>query len=216
MGGPLSPLLANIYVEYVENLAINTYFLKPNFWGRYMDDILVIWNYWESQIEGFLEHLNNLGGELVFTIENETENKLPFLDIWIHRKYIKLVFSIYRKPTNNDRYLSFASNHPIQVKKGVVISLVDRVLKLASPEYMSSELIFIKDILVGNGYPKSRISQIIEKRKKKLLEPIILEENGSNQNTNYITLPYIPRLSQKLRRELKKHNIKQLLNQDKI
>ena len=38
-----------------------------------MDDILAIWNYGESQIEGFLEHLNNLGGELIFTIEKETE-----------------------------------------------------------------------------------------------------------------------------------------------
>ena len=34
MGGPLSPLLANIYVEYVETLAIETHFLKPKFWGR--------------------------------------------------------------------------------------------------------------------------------------------------------------------------------------
>ena len=57
-----------------------------------MDDVLVIWNYGESQIESFLEHLNNLGGELVFTIENETNNKLPFLDIWIHRKNNELIF----------------------------------------------------------------------------------------------------------------------------
>jgi len=31
---------------------------------------------------------------------------------------------------------------------------------------MSSELIFIKDIQVGNGYPENMISQIIEKGKK--------------------------------------------------
>ena len=77
------------------------------------------------------------------------------------------MFSIYRRPTNNNRYLSFGSNHPIQVKRGVVISLIDRSLKLASPEYMSSELIFSKDILVGNGYPENMISHIIEKTKKK-------------------------------------------------
>jgi len=46
-----------------------------------MDDVLVIWNRWESKIDGFLEHLNNLGGKLVFTIEKETEKKLPFQDI---------------------------------------------------------------------------------------------------------------------------------------
>ena len=48
----------------------------------------------------------------------------------------------------------------------------------------------------------------MKKGKKKLLEPVKLEENESNQKPNYITLPYIPRLSQKLRKELKKHNIK--------
>jgi hypothetical protein len=47
----------------------------------------------------------------------------------------------------------------------VVISLVHRVLNLASPEYMSSELIFIKDILMGNGYPKKMIFKIIKKEK---------------------------------------------------
>ena len=92
-----------------------------------MDGDRVIWNYGKSQIVGFLEHLNNLAGELVFTTEKETENKLPFLDIWIHRNNLGLAVSIYRKPTYNSLYLSLASSHPIQVKRGVVISLVDSV-----------------------------------------------------------------------------------------
>jgi len=74
-------LLANIYVDYLENLTVETYILKPKFLCMCMDDVLVIWNYRESQIEGCLEHYNNLGEELLFTIEEETENKLPFLDI---------------------------------------------------------------------------------------------------------------------------------------
>ena len=36
------------------------------------------------------------------------------------------------------------------------------------------------------------------------MEPVISEEDGSTQQINYITLPYMPMLSQKLRRELKK------------
>ena len=55
------------------------------------------------------------------------------------------------------------SNHPIQVKRGVVMSLVDKVSKLASLEYIINEVILIKDILIGNGYPEKMISQIIEK-----------------------------------------------------
>jgi len=55
MGGPWSLFLANIYVEYVETPAIKTYFIMPKIWGRYMDDVLAIWKYGDSIIEGFLE-----------------------------------------------------------------------------------------------------------------------------------------------------------------
>ena len=40
MGAPLSGLLANIYVERIENWALNSYLLKHMFWGRYMDDVV--------------------------------------------------------------------------------------------------------------------------------------------------------------------------------
>ena len=52
------------------------------------------------------------------------------------------------------------SNHPDQAKGVVVISLVDKVWKLASRENISNELIFIKDILIGNGHPEKMILQI--------------------------------------------------------
>jgi hypothetical protein len=37
-----------------------------------------------------------------FTIEMETENRLTFLDIAIHRMQRKLQIGIYRKPTATD------------------------------------------------------------------------------------------------------------------
>jgi len=58
------------------------------------------------------------------------------------------------------------SNHPIQVKRGVVISSFNRKLKLTSREYICNELIFFKNILIRNVYPEKIISQMIEKRKK--------------------------------------------------
>jgi hypothetical protein len=40
MGAPLSPLLANIFVENIETIALDSYFFKHDIWGRYMDDII--------------------------------------------------------------------------------------------------------------------------------------------------------------------------------
>ena len=53
MGAPLSGLLAIIYAEHIENWALNSYFLKHMSWGRYMDDIISLWNYGENELRGF-------------------------------------------------------------------------------------------------------------------------------------------------------------------
>ena len=39
MGSPLSPVLANIYMEYFEKMALGSTSLKPSMWLRYADDI---------------------------------------------------------------------------------------------------------------------------------------------------------------------------------
>ena len=58
MRAPLSGPLTNIYVENLENWALKSYFLKHVYWGRYMDDVISLWNYGETELRGFLDHLN--------------------------------------------------------------------------------------------------------------------------------------------------------------
>ena len=55
----------------------------------------------------FLEHLNFWGSDLKFTIDLKEDNKLPFLDVVLLKNENSLDFMIYRKPTNNNRFLSF-------------------------------------------------------------------------------------------------------------
>ena len=118
-----------------------------------MNDVISLWNYGEAELRGFLDHLNTYDRNLQFTLEVEIENKLPFLDVLIIRNADKLDFTIYRKPTQNNRYLHFNSNHPPQVKRAVVSSLTDRAQNICSDSYINAEINFIRDILFGNGYP---------------------------------------------------------------
>ena len=39
MGSPLSPVLANLYIEYFKEMALGSTSLKPSMWLRYVDDI---------------------------------------------------------------------------------------------------------------------------------------------------------------------------------
>jgi len=53
--------------------------------------------------------------------------KLDFLDMTIYNESNELVFDIYRKPTFSGRTLNFHSKHPLSQKKGVIMSMVDRI-----------------------------------------------------------------------------------------
>ena len=48
MGSPLSPLLANIYMEYFEEMALVSTSLKPSIWLRYVDDTFILWSHQED------------------------------------------------------------------------------------------------------------------------------------------------------------------------
>ena len=43
MGSSLSPIVANLYLEYLEKKAIYSSTLKPRDWKRYVDDTNIIW-----------------------------------------------------------------------------------------------------------------------------------------------------------------------------
>ena len=75
-----------------------------------------------------LKHLNTIESSIQFTVEVECDGKLPFLDVNINQLPDGSVkTSVFRKPTHTNRYLNFASHHPLSLKRAVVYTLVSRV-----------------------------------------------------------------------------------------
>ena len=59
MGSPLSPVLANIYMEYFEEMALGSTSLKPSMWLRYVDDTFIFWPHQED-VQILLDHVNSI------------------------------------------------------------------------------------------------------------------------------------------------------------
>ena len=82
MGSPLSPVMANIYMEYFEDMALDSASLRPTMWLRYVDDTFIHWPHQED-VQVLLDHVNTIRPSIQFTMEKEKDNQLTFLDILI-------------------------------------------------------------------------------------------------------------------------------------
>ena len=101
MGSPLSPVMANLFMEEFEKKALVTSTLKPEFWFRYVDDTLSSWAHGLENLHRFLEHINSLH-PIKFTLEMQKEDKtILFLDVLlVIQEDGSFGHTVYRKPTH--------------------------------------------------------------------------------------------------------------------
>ena len=117
MGSPCPLVVANIYMEYFEDLALGPEVPIPiKEWKRYVDEIFSIIPKGKRDI--LLNYLNSIDPHIKCTVEQpNAEGAIPFLDTFPQPKGENISVSVYRKLTHTDRYLDFNSSHPISAKK---------------------------------------------------------------------------------------------------
>ena len=124
MGSPVSPVIANIYMEYFESLAIPTSPALIKQWSRYVDDVHSANR--KDHVNQLQEHLNCIDPHIKFTTELPGIDGLPFLDTLTKPTPNSIESTVYRKPTHTDRYLDYNSIHPISAKLSVIHTLIHR------------------------------------------------------------------------------------------
>ena len=198
MGSPLSPVLANLYMEHLEENALRTAPLPPRLWLRYVDDTFVIWSHGQDELQRFHEHLNGQHPNIKFTIEHEKENKLAFLDVHVTRSETRLCTGVYRKPTHTDRYIPFHSHHHQRTITGVLRCMCNRAHQICDSTSEKPELQHLQRVFQANGFPEDLVKKTLSRRPTFLTPPP--SEPASEDPPKTMCLPYIQGLSEKLER----------------
>ena len=207
MGSPVSPIVANLYMEYLEQKALSTAPHPPKFWGRYVDDTFVIHK--EANKQGFLQHINSVDPAIRFTVEdNKEDGSIPFLDTIVKPEADGgLSITVYRKPTHTDQYLQWDSHHHLSAKFSVIQTLSHRASTVCSdPELLQKEKEHLRKALTKCNYPKWALDKV-EKRLNKPTRQV--NDGGSNsaqtanqgvQSKGHIVIPYTQGLCESIKR----------------
>ncbi len=162
MGSNISVLLAEIFIWKNIETKLTLHHLNITLWGRYIDDIFILTHdpsFDPSKIAKLLQTFSSLK----FTSEGPTKI-LNFLDIQIKNINGQFSYQPYEKPTNTHAFLDFYSNHPIQVKKAIIISKLHRLRNLsASHNIFKLEKSKFKSELLNRNYPSQFIDTQLSK-----------------------------------------------------
>ena len=207
MGSPVSPIVANLYMEYLEQKALSTAPNPPKFWGRYVDDTFVIHK--EANKQSFLQHINSVDPAIRFTVEdNKEDGSIPFLDTIVKPEVDgSLSITVYRKPTHTDQYLQWDSHHHLSAKFSVIQTLSHRASTVCSnPELLQKEKQHLRKALTKCNYPKWALDKV-EKRLNRSTRQVNDGGNNSAQPANHgvqskghIVIPYTQGLCESIKR----------------
>ena len=161
MGSPISPIVANLFMEDLEVKALSTAPTPPTLWKRFVDDTFIIIQ--RTSKESFLKHLNSIDDNIHFTCEEPNEDgSIAFLDMLITPdENGRLNTSVYRKETHTDQYLHWDSHHSIASKNSVVGTLFHRARAVCStPGALQKEENHLHQSRKNCKYPEWAINRV--------------------------------------------------------
>ena len=202
MGSPVSVIVANLFMEELEKKAIDTFDHEVRVWKRYVDDTFVVLK--KEHVGALHSHLNRQFTGVSFTVEEEADRSLPFLDVEVRRgEDGSLKTAVFRKATHTDKYLDFKSHHSVQHKESVIRSLVIRGDSFPSDEAeRSAEVRHINRTLRQNNYPRT----FIQRTRRKIQRGNTRSDYDREEvRRPVVVLPYVQGVTERVTRVLAPH-----------
>ena len=179
-------------------------------WEQFVDDVYS--NLKRTHLENFFHHINSLHQNIKFTMEEESNGELSFLDTLLKRNNGEISLLVYREPTHTNQYLHHSSHHQTSCKESVVPSFFNIAYSIiTNKDDLHKENARIKQVLKNNGYQEIIINKIFRRITnnhsfpQQLTQAADIQEEEIRMNIN---LPYVEGATEKLRRILRSHKVR--------
>lgn len=199
IGGSISPVIADLFVDYVHWKVVSKYNLKLLMY--YVDDSICVVN--ERLVDNILQELNSVHKNIRYTCERENNKMITFLDIkLIRRDDGGVMTDLYTKPQKSNRSINYWSYHPKYQKVNIIRNEISRISTISDPKFVKQNIERLKIKYCENDYPPLFVEEVINKQINKGRV-----EHKEIKPTMYGSIPYLPGLSEEIRAILNRFNI---------
>lgn len=160
MGGAISPIAAALVMDHIVD-SFNSIYPEPlSFLSIFVDDSIFILQRDMTQIA--LEILNNcVPGPIRFTMEQETNGQINFLNLTLKRDGKSITTNWYKKNYASDRLLNYFSNHKRSIILGTAKHFIKTVLLLSDGQHFQENKTIVENRLRQNNFPEDVISHLV-------------------------------------------------------
>ena len=201
MGKRFAPSYANIFMANWEKEVLDKCNKKPFYYGRFLDDIKILWTHSRTDFDVFFETLNNHNPciKLKATI---SEDSIDLLDTTIFkgsgfRETGILDIKVFFKPTDTHELLHKSSFHPKHTFPGIVKSQILRFHRICTQKADFEKAVRILFTVLGQrGYSQRFLRKIKTdtlfhiQNKKATQEPATPEVNKDLYPLIPFVIPY--------------------------
>ena len=133
-------------------------------------------------------------------MEQETDQQISLLDVFIRRDRNKLTTTVYCKKTHTDCYLNYKSHHHMRVLAGVVMinCLKNRAVSTCDLEYLEEEIKHLDNALKSNNFPQKVLDPIFNRINTTSQAKSTPDQNGEEErDERTIYIPYVRGVSKR-------------------
>lgn len=174
MGGSISSICCRLVMdEIIKNITPKPFFIKI-----YVDDTLLAIH--KDCVETTMDSLNKQYPNIQFTCEQESNNRVNFLNLTIFRDNTNLYTNWYKKQIASSRLINWYSSHNRSVILNTAIRFIKTIIELSDEIFFESNKQIIINTLMLNCFPDDKI-QILINDHYTYMKPA----NKRNINTNF-------------------------------